>query len=130
MSAAERPEVLGIASTEPGAGRKKGRRVSRNLPPLSRHQVVGILVAVVGTIALGVLAAKGVANDDSQPGGAAAAMVLIALAMALINLAHTVGLLLFQSVRYEGMFSRLFARLSMIGTPVAIVASLVLLSFT
>ena len=65
-----------------------------------------------------------------NPGGAAAAMVLIALAMALINLAHTVGLLLFQSVRYEGMFSRLFARLSMIGTPVAIVASLVLLSFT
>ena len=36
------------------------------------------------------------------------------------------GLFLFQSVRYEGIFSRFFAKLSLIGTPIAVVVSAVL----
>jgi ABC-type proline/glycine betaine transport system permease subunit len=39
---------------------------------------------------------------------------------------HVVGLLLFQSVGYHGMWSRFFARLSLIGTPVAVAVSLLL----
>jgi hypothetical protein len=35
-----------------------------------------------------------------------------------------VGLLLFESVGYRGMFERFFARLSLFGTPAAIVVSL------
>lgn len=54
------------------------------------------------------------------------AAILIALGMALVNLAHVVGLFLFQSVRYNGIFSRLFSRLSLIGTPVAVLVSAVL----
>jgi hypothetical protein len=46
--------------------------------------------------------------------------------MALVNLAHVVGLFLFQSVRYQGIFSRFFARISLIGTPIAVVVSGVL----
>jgi hypothetical protein len=129
------PEVLNVKTTKPGAGRRRGWRPSGNLPPLSRRDVGGILVAAVGTVALGLLAAKGVSNshsngndhEENRLGVEVAAMLLIALAMALINLAHVVGLFLFQSVRYEGLFSRFFAKLSLIGTPIALVASVVLL---
>jgi hypothetical protein len=131
------PTVLDVKSTKPVAGRKKGWRPSNNWPPLSRRDVGGILVAIVGTLVLGALAAKGVADsggngndhEEGRLGAEAVVALLIALGMALVNLAHVVGLLLFQSVSYEGIFSRFLARVSLIGTPVAlvIVAVLVLL---
>lgn len=127
------PEVLDVKSSDAVAGRKKGWRPSFNWPPLSRRDVIGILVAVIGTLALGALAAECVgdatgANDleEGRLGGACAASILIALAMALINLAHVVGLFLFQSVGYEGIFSRFFARLSLVGTPLAVAVVLLL----
>lgn len=134
VSHEENPEVLDVKSTKPLAGRRKGWRPSYNWPPLTRREVGGILVAIVGTILLGILASKGVADsqgngndhEEGRLGAEAAAAVLIALGMALINLAHVVGLVLFQSVRYDGIFSRFFARLSLIGTPIALVASAVL----
>ena len=127
------PEVLDVKSSAPGAGRKKGWRPSPNFPPLSRGDLLGIFVAVVGTLALGALAAECVGDatgvndlEEGRLGAACAATILIALAMALINLAHVVGLFIFQSVGYEGIFSRFFARLSLYGTPAAIVAVLAL----
>jgi hypothetical protein len=128
------PELLDAKSTRPVAGRQKGWRPSYNWPPLTRREVGGILVAIVGTLLLGVLAAKGVSNshegahdhEEGRLGAEAAAAVLIALGMALINLAHVVGLFLFESVRYDGIFSRFFARLSLIGTPIAVIVSAVL----
>jgi hypothetical protein len=128
------PEVLDVKSTKPVAGRRKGWRPSYNWPPLTRREIGGIVVAIVGTILLGVLASKGVADshgngndhEEGRLGAAAAAAVLIALGMALINLAHVVGLFLFQSVRYDGLFSRFFARLSLFGTPTALVVSALL----
>jgi hypothetical protein len=134
VSATPRPRVLDVEESEPIAETKKGWRPSYNLPPLTRRDVGGILVAIIGTLLLGILAAKGVADShnhgkDHEEGRLdpeAAAAILVALGMALINLAHVVGLFLFQSVRYEGIFSRFFARLSLIGTPIAVVASGVL----
>jgi hypothetical protein len=128
------PALLDAKSTRPVAGRRKGWRPSFNWPPLSRRDVGGILVAIVGTLLLGILAAKGVADSPSGGGDheegrlawQAAAAILIALAMALINLAHVVGLFLFQSVRYEGIFSRFFAKLSLFGTPAAVLVSAIL----
>jgi hypothetical protein len=127
------PEVLDVKSSNPVAGRKKGWRPSYNWPPLSRRNVIGILVAIVGTLTLGGLAAECVGDatgrndlEEGRLGAACAASILIALAMALINLAHVVGLFLFQSVGYEGVFSRFFARLSLFGTPVAIAVVLLL----
>jgi hypothetical protein len=129
------PALLDVKSTKPGAGRGRGwRRPSYNWPPLTRRDVAGILVAIIGTLLLGILAAKGVADshgngndhEEGRLGAEAAAAVLIALGMALINLAHVVGLFLFQSVRYEGIFSRFFAKLSLIGTPTAVLISAVL----
>lgn len=134
VSREESPGVLDVKSTKPTAGRKKGWRPSYNLPPLTPREIGGILLAIVGTITLGLLASKGVADSQSNGndheegrlGVEAAAAVLIALGMALINLAHVVGLFLFQSVRYDGIFSRFFARLSLIGTPIALVAVAIL----
>jgi hypothetical protein len=113
---AREPHVLGIEETDPVAGRREGWRPSYNLPPLTPGQVGGILVAIVGTLLLAFLAA-------ASP---SAGRILIALGMALVNLAHVVGLFLFQSVGYEGVWSRFFARLSLVGTPVAVVASLLI----
>jgi hypothetical protein len=103
------------------------RNPSYNWPPLSRRDVIGILVAIIGTLVLGALAAECVGDatgvndlEEGRLGAACAATILIALAIALINLAHVVGLFLFQSVGYEGIFSRFFARLSLFGTPAAI----------
>lgn len=128
------PEILDVKSTKGVAGRRKGWRPSYNWPPLTRREIRGILIAIVGTIVLGVLASKGVADshsngndhEEGRLGAEAAAAVLIALGMALINLAHVVGLFLFESVRYDGIFSRFFARLSLIGTPIAVVVAAVL----
>lgn len=123
---ADQPHVLDVKRTEPGAGRGKGWRPSYNWPPLSTRDVAGVLVAILGTLLLGVLAAACVGGEDGGLGAACVARVLIALGIALINLAHVVGLFLFQSVGYEGMWNRFFARLSLYGTSTAIATSLLL----
>lgn len=105
---------------------------SRNLPKLSAMDLAGIFVAVVGTIVLVVLAAqcegdavqRDVAEGGAGSDGGCVARYVIAGAVALINIAHVVGLMLFESVRYRGGWNRMFARLSLYGTPAAIVVSL------
>lgn len=118
------PRVLDVERTEAGAGRGEGWRPSGNLPPLTKRNVVGIIVAIVGTLLLGALAAECFAGSSDHDDWICAARTLIALAFALLNLAHVVGLLLFQSVRYEGLWSRVFARISLYGTPLAVLVSL------
>ena len=101
---------------------------SRNLPPFSPRDLLGIIVAIVGTITLVVIAAAG--NDDlsGEAGGLSsqAAQILIAGAMALINIAHVIGLTLFQAGPHRGGGRQAFALLSLIGTPTAIVVCLIL----
>jgi hypothetical protein len=115
--------VLDVERTDPGAEGNGGWRPSGNLPPLSKGNVAGVVVAVVGTLLLGALAAACFAGSDHDD-WVCAARTLIALGFALLNLAHVVGLLLFQSVRYEGIWSHAFARLSLYGTPIAVAVSL------
>jgi hypothetical protein len=99
---------------------------SRNFPPLRRRDVTGILVGVVGTILLGLITvAAGIENDDEITGRAAAIM-LLAIGAFLINVAHVVGLVFFQSVRYDGIWERFMARTSILYTSVALVVSLFL----
>jgi hypothetical protein len=101
---------------------------SRNLPPLSARDLGGIFVAVVGMIVLVVLAAT-CPGELEEGGGSDTACVIravIAGALGLINIAHIVGLVLFQSVRYRGAFERFFALASLWGTPAAIIASILI----
>jgi hypothetical protein len=122
--------VAGADAAPSGAERREGHRFSANLPPLSARDGLGIAVAILGTLALIILAAN--CEDPSVSGeqglaqfsGGCAIRYLIAGGAFLLNLAHVVGLFLFESVRYRGPFERFFARLSLYGTPLGIVASL------
>ena len=98
---------------------------SANMPPFAPRDMLGILVAIVGTIVLVVLAASG--SEDLTGLSSQSVRVMIAGAFGLINLAHVVGLTLFQAGPHRGGAREVFARLSLYGTPLAIVVSLVLL---
>ena len=111
----------GIDLAEPGrAG------VSANFPKLSMRDLAGIVVAIVGTIVLVILAAScggsSVGGDNTDTG--CVVRYVVAGIVALVNVAHVVGLFLFESVGHRGLSQRLFARLSLFGTPAAIVVSL------
>lgn len=95
-------------------------------PGLSRGDAAGMAVGIVGTILAVVLAAVGAAEANTVSGWHAAA-VLIAIGIALLNMAHVVGLTLFESVGYRGGFSDFFHRLSLLLTPAAVVANLLIL---
>jgi len=114
------PHVAGVEESGPGRRPAPSTRrelsLSANLPRFDRGDLVGIVIAILGTIVTAVLAATGPPSDSA--GGAA--QILIAIAVALINLAHVVGLLLFESVHYRGGFQRFFRNLSMTATPLAI----------
>jgi hypothetical protein len=99
-------------------------RASQNLPPLSRMDMVGIAVAALGTAALIMIALVSASGEHGHYGPVTIARVLIATGGLLINMAHVVGILFFESVDYHGTFQRFFARLSMFGTLGAIVVSL------
>lgn len=115
------PHLAGIE--EAGPGRKSSRarelKLSANLPRFTRGDLAGVLVAIVGTIVAIVLAATGPSSESA--GGAA--QILIAMAVALINMAHVVGLLLLESVDYHGGWQRFFRNLSLTATPLAVVAN-------
>jgi hypothetical protein len=99
-------------------------RASQNWPPLSRMDIVGIAVAGLGTAALIMIAVISASGEHGNYGAVTIARILIATGALLINMAHVVGILFFESVDYHGPFQRLFARLSMFGTIGAIVVSL------
>ncbi len=58
-----------------------------------------------------------------------AAAIGIAIGVALVNMAQVVGLVLFESVRYRGGFAKLLRTLSLVGTPLAVLANLLILIF-
>jgi hypothetical protein len=91
---------------------------SAYLPGLSRGDLAGMVVGVVGTIVVIVLAAA--ATAAATPTGWQAASIGIAIATALINMAHVVGLTLMESVRYRGGFAHMFRLLTLFGTPLVV----------
>jgi hypothetical protein len=107
---------------------------SRNMPKLSLRDLLGMVVAIVGSIVLVILAGgcegEAVQRQGGSEGvgteGACVALYVIAGITVLINIAHVVGLTLFQSVHYRGGLERFFANLSLFGTPLAVVAALLL----
>ncbi len=116
-------ETAGAGTRDPAEGHEIG---SAYLPGLSRADFAGMVAGIFGTIVAAVLAAA-VAADNGEPNGRAAAAILIAIGIALVNVAHVVGLTLMESVRYRGGFAKFFRYFSLIGTPLAVVAILLLL---
>jgi hypothetical protein len=116
-------ETSGSGTRDPAEGHEIG---SAYLPGLSRADFAGMVAGVFGTIVTAILAAAVSAESDDETGRAAAA-ILIAIGIALVNMAHVVGLTLMESVRYRGGFAKFFRSLSLIGTPLAVVTTFVLL---
>jgi hypothetical protein len=116
-------EIVGRGTHDPAEGHEIG---SAYLPGLSRGDFAGMVAGIFGTILVAILAGA-VTVDNGEVTGRAAAAILIAIGIALINMAHVVGLTLMESVRYRGGFAKLFRYLSLIGTPLAVVATFVLL---
>ncbi len=117
------PHLAGVE--ESGAGRDRPAdaahevTLSANLPRFTRGGLMGILIAVVGTIVAIVFAAMGPGPDSA--GGAA--QILIAMGVALINMAHVVGLVLLESVHSRGGWQRFFRNLSLVATPTAVIVN-------
>jgi hypothetical protein len=85
-----------------------------------------MVVGVLGTIVTIVLAAAAASGGGPESGWKAVA-IGIAIFTALINMAHVVGLTLFETVRYRGGFAKFFRTLALVGTPMAILANLLIL---
>jgi hypothetical protein len=124
------PEVVevedaGRGTPEPDHSKEVG---SAYLPNLSRGDFAGMVMGIVGTIVAAILAASAAAGSGSESGWAAAA-ILIAIGLALINLAHVVGLTLFETVRYRGGFAKFFRTLSLTATPAGVLVNLLIVLF-
>jgi hypothetical protein len=115
-------QEAGPGTVDPDAEAEVG---SAYLPGLTRGDFAGMVAGIVGTIVAIVLAAAG--PGPSSTWGPVA--ILIAIAIALVNMAHVVGLTLMESVRYRGGFAKFFRNLALIGTPIAVVANLLILLF-
>lgn len=119
-------ERVGPGTVDPDEDKEVG---SAYLPGLSRPDLGGMVMGVLGTIVAIVLAAA-IASGNGSTAGWAAAAILIAIGIALVNMAHVVGLTLMESVRYRGGFAKFFRTLSLVGTPVAVLANLLILLLT
>lgn len=123
------PHVVAVEDVGPGTVAPPEHEIaSAYLPGLPRADFAGMVAGVLGTILVAVLAAA-VTASDSADSSAAAAAILIAIFTALVNMAHVVGLTLFEAVHYRGGFERFFRGLALIGTPLAILATLAILLF-
>jgi hypothetical protein len=116
-------ETSGQGTRDPAEGHEIG---SAYLPGLSRADFAGMVAGIFGTVVAAILAGA-VTVDKGEVTGRAAAAILIAIGIALVNVAHVVGLMLMESVRYRGGFAKFFRSLSLIGTPLAVAVILVLL---
>lgn len=88
------------------------------------RDIVGIVVAIAGTVVLWILAGAGVEGDMN---GSEAARVLIAIGAFLISVWHVVGLMFFEATGYRGGGAAFAADLVLFGIPPAILVSALLL---
>ncbi|HET9184586.1 MAG TPA: hypothetical protein VFN82_00470 [Solirubrobacterales bacterium] len=119
-------EESGPGTVNTDAGKEVGG--GHYIPGMTRADLGGMLAGILGTIIVAILAAAVTAGSGHETGWEAAA-ILIAIGIALANLAHVVGLTLFESVRYRGGFARFFRLLALVATPVAVVANVLILIF-
>ncbi|HWN73830.1 MAG TPA: hypothetical protein VNN15_08500 [Solirubrobacterales bacterium] len=119
-------EETGRGTVNPLAGKEVGG--GAYVPGMTRSDLAGMVAGIIGTIVVAVLAAA-VAGGAGHESGWEAVAILIAIGVALANLAHVVGLTLFKAVRYRGGFAKFFRTLALVGTPLAIVINTAILVF-
>jgi hypothetical protein len=120
------PHILAVEDASAGRvapDAESELEISENLPRFPAGDLAGMVIGVVGTIVAIVLAAAGPGPETA----AGAASILVAMGIALINMAHVVGLTLFESVRYRGGWETFFRSLALVGTPLAVAVNLAIL---
>ena len=95
-------------------------------PRRAAVRVAATWVGFVGTISLGLISVAAGVADNGDISGGAAAVLLLAIGAFLLNAAHIVGLLFFQSVSYTGIWEKFMARLALVYTLAALVIALIL----
>ncbi|HEY2717967.1 MAG TPA: hypothetical protein VGI73_17280 [Solirubrobacterales bacterium] len=129
LDAAHEDRVVEVEAAGPGTVSGVEHEVgSAYLPGLSRADLAGMIAGIVGTVVAAILAAVAAGGSGTDTGWVAVA-IGIAIATALINMAHVVGLTLMEAVRYRGGFARFFRTLSLVGTPVAVLINLAIAIF-
>ncbi|HEY2477839.1 MAG TPA: hypothetical protein VGI17_03840 [Solirubrobacterales bacterium] len=116
-------ETSGAGYSNTDAGHEVGTESLR----ITRSDLIGMIFGIVGTIVVIILAA--IATGGSTATGWAAFAIGVAIFIALINMAHVVGVLLMESVRYRGGFAKFFSDVSLIGTPLALLVNLAIVIF-
>lgn len=117
-------EEKGQGTINPVAGKEVGG--GAYIPGLTRSDFAGMVAGILGTVIVAVLAAA-VASGSGHESGWEAVAILIAIGIALANLAHVVGLTIFESVRYRGGFATFFRTLALVATPLAILVNAAIL---
>jgi hypothetical protein len=127
--AGKEDEVVDVERAGAGTKGNEDEEVdSAYIPGFSRGDFAGWTVGIVGTIATIILAAVAASGAGPESGWKAVA-IGVAIFTALINMAHVVGLTLFESVRYRGGFAKFFRTLSLVGTPIAVLVNLLIAIF-
>ncbi|HKO37055.1 MAG TPA: hypothetical protein VJU14_01665 [Solirubrobacterales bacterium] len=98
------------------------------VPGMTRSDFAGMVAGIFGTIVVAILSAA-VASGNGHESGWEATAILIAIGVALINLAHVVGLGIMESIRYRGGFAKFFRTMALTLTPLAIVVNTAILIF-
>jgi hypothetical protein len=98
------------------------------VPGMTRSDFAGMVAGILGTIVVAVLAAA-VASGNGHETGWEAVAILIAIGVALANLAHVVGITLFEAIAYRGGFAKFFRTLALVFTPLAIAVNTAILIF-
>jgi hypothetical protein len=117
-------EQTGRGTVNPIADREVGG--GAYVPGMTRTDLAGMVAGILGTIVVAVLAAA-IAGGSGHESGWEAVAILIAIGVALANLAHVVGLTLFESIRYRGGFAKFFRTLALTITPLAILIDVAIL---
>ena len=128
--AADQPDHV-VGTEETGRGTVNplaGKEVADGayIPGMTRADLAGMVAGLLGTIIVAVLAAA-IASGAGHEQGWEAVAILIAIGVALANLAHVVGLGIFESIRYRGGFAKFFRSLALTITPLAIVVNTAIL---
>jgi hypothetical protein len=119
-------EETGRGTINPVEGREIGG--GAYIPGMTRSDFAGMIAGIAGTVIVAVLAAA-VAGGSGHESGWEAVAILIAIGIALANLAHVVGLTLFEAVSYRGGFAKFFRTLALVATPAAIIVNTAILVF-
>jgi hypothetical protein len=118
-------ESAGVGYADTEAAHEVGS--GEYLPSLTRLDLAGMVVGIVGTIVAIVLAA--IAATGGTATGWRAVAIGLTMIIALLNMVNVVGVLLMESVRYRGGYAKLFRGNALIGTPIVVLINLAIVIF-